>query len=482
MANVGTASAGKTLIGKGNTTSPTFADVGTDSGLTNHGILIAQNMGAFVASAAGTAGQIFQSGGAAADPLYSTATYPSTTTINQILYSSANNTVAAITAGNFGVLISDATGVPSWLANGTTGQMLTATTGGTPSWTTPTAGTVTSVSGTLNRITSTGGATPVIDIAATYVGQTSLTTLGTITTGTWNATAIDATHGGTAQTTWATGDILYASGVNTLAKLAAGSNTQVLTLAGGVPTWATPTTGTVTSVSGTLNRITSTGGATPVIDIAATYVGQTSITTLGTITTGVWNGTVIDLAHGGTNANLTASNGGIFYSTATAGAILAGTATAGQILRSGASGAPSWSTATYPATAGTSGNVLTSDGTNWISASPGTGFATVDVTGATQALAVQTKYLTDNAGGVTYTLPASGALGDEIRIIGKLGLATIAQNANQQILLSSSSSTIGVTGSLTATNVGDCIWLVCITAGASTVWRAESSVGNWTVA
>lgn len=60
--------------------------------------------------------------------------------------------------------------------------------------------------------------------------------------------------------------------------------------------------------------------------------------------------TVVPLNVGGTNANLTASNGGIFYSTATAGAILAGTATAGQMLQSGASGAPSWSTATYPAT------------------------------------------------------------------------------------------------------------------------------------
>lgn len=55
--------------------------------------------------------------------------------------------------------------------------------------------------------------------------------------------------------------------------------------------------GTVTSVSGTSNRITSTGGATPVIDISSSYVGQSSITTLGTITTGVWNGTDIDLAN-----------------------------------------------------------------------------------------------------------------------------------------------------------------------------------------
>lgn len=52
----------------------------------------------------------------------------------------------------------------------------------------------------------------------------------------------------------------------------------------------------------------------------------------------------ITLAHGGTNANLTASNGGIFYSTATAAAILSGTATAGLALLSGSSTTPTWST------------------------------------------------------------------------------------------------------------------------------------------
>ena len=278
---------------------------------------------------------------------------------------------------------------------------------------------VTSVSGTLNRITSTGGATPVIDIAATYVGQTSITTLGTITTGTWNGTAVDATHGGTAQTTYATGDTLYASGVNTLAKLAAGSNGQVLTLAAGVPSWATPTTGTVTSVSGTANRITSTGGATPVIDISASYVGQSSITTLGTITTGVWNGTAIDLAHGGTNANLTASNGGIFYSTATAGAILAGTATAGQIIRSGASAAPTWSKSTYPATNAintllyaSSANVMAALATanSGVLTTSSTGVPSIDTTNfAVLSTGVQVK------GNNTNTAPPAGFIGEQIR-------------------------------------------------------------------
>ena len=45
-----------------------------------------------------------------------------------------------------------------------------------------------------------------------------------------------------------------------------------------------------------------------------------------------------------------------------------GTATSGTVLQgAGAGAAPKFSTATYPVTAGTSGNVLTSDGTNWTS-------------------------------------------------------------------------------------------------------------------
>jgi len=51
--------------------------------------------------------------------------------------------------------------------------------------------------------------------------------------------------------------------------------------------------GYVASVTGTANRISSSGGLNPIIDIAANYIGQSSITTLGTITTGIWQGTPI---------------------------------------------------------------------------------------------------------------------------------------------------------------------------------------------
>ena len=94
---------------------------------------------------------------------------------------------------------------------------------------------VLNIGGTADRI-SIGSDT--IDIATTYVGQTSITTLGTITTGTWNATTIATTKGGTGLTSYATGDILYASGANTLAKLAAGTTGQVLQMnASGLPEW-----------------------------------------------------------------------------------------------------------------------------------------------------------------------------------------------------------------------------------------------------
>lgn len=94
---------------------------------------------------------------------------------------------------------------------------------------------VLAVGGTSNRISVSADA---VDIDAAYVGQTSITTLGTVSTGTWSATAIGPTKGGTGLTTYATGDILYASASNTLSKLTAGTTGQVLQINGsGVPAW-----------------------------------------------------------------------------------------------------------------------------------------------------------------------------------------------------------------------------------------------------
>ncbi len=59
------------------------------------------------------------------------------------------------------------------------------------------------------------------------------------------------------------------------------------------------------------------------IQISASYVGQTSITTLGTITTGTWQGTAIGSQYGGTGQNFSASSGILKYTTGTASLVTA---------------------------------------------------------------------------------------------------------------------------------------------------------------
>ncbi len=100
--------------------------------------------------------------------------------------------------------------------------------------------------------------------------------------------------------------------------------------------------GPISVVTGTANRITVTNPTTaPVIDIASTYVGQNTITTLGTIATGVWSGTTISPAKGGTgianNAASTLTISGNFASTFTVSGVTAVTfPTSGTLLSTAA--------------------------------------------------------------------------------------------------------------------------------------------------
>jgi len=239
------------------------------NGLTNHSVLVGAATSTITkVGPTATAGQVLQSAGAAADPAFSTATYPSTTTANQILYSSSNNVVTGLATANQGVLTTGLTGIPVITPLAVNGQVI--------------------------------------------IGSTA-----------------------------------------------------------GVPAAATITAGIGISITNASNSIT----------IAAT----------------------------------------------------------------------------------------------------GSGFTWVDATSATQALVAETGYVTDRSAGVVYTLPATGVLGDTIKIVGKLGLATITPNANQQIVMGSASGTVGVAGTAVATNAGDSVEYVVITAGANTVWRASNFVGNWTL-
>ena len=74
------------------------------------------------------------------------------------------------------------------------------------------------MTGTANRIDVTNGSgtggNPTFDISASYVGQSSITTLGTITTGTWSATTIAVNRGGTGATSLTSGYLVKGNGTS----------------------------------------------------------------------------------------------------------------------------------------------------------------------------------------------------------------------------------------------------------------------------
>ena len=118
-------------------------------------------------------------------------------------------------------------------------------------------------------------------LSGSYSNITGLGTLGNLTvtntiTGSVSgnaATATSATNiaGGTV------GAVVYQSGSGATAFLAAGTNGQVLTLASGIPSWATPTVGTVTSIAQTF-----TGGIISVAGSPITTNGTLALTVAGT--------------------------------------------------------------------------------------------------------------------------------------------------------------------------------------------------------
>lgn len=122
------------------TTTPVISLVGpyTPATYTAHGVLIGETTSSIVATAAGSAGQHLQSGGASADPTWTTATFPATATstgtilradgtnwaattstypntnaVSTLLYASSANVMGALATANSGVLTTDASGVPS---------------------------------------------------------------------------------------------------------------------------------------------------------------------------------------------------------------------------------------------------------------------------------------------------------------------------------------------------------------------------------
>ncbi len=150
-------------------------------------------------------------------------------------------------------------------------------------------GNIINVGGTTNRITVNADS---IDIASTYEGQPSITTLGTITSATWNAGKIDALYGGTGFSNYTVGNLLYADTTSTLAKLAPNNTPTPKFLAQtntGIPSW---------------NGLTDE-------DIPNTLVSKSLV---GSST---WNGSTIEINYGGTGLTSTGSANTVLSSTGT---------------------------------------------------------------------------------------------------------------------------------------------------------------------
>lgn len=106
----------------------------------------------------------------------------------------------------------------------------------------PTTGAHLDVDALDTRYVRTGGSAIDLSALATrFVDASGDTLTGDLQgTGRWLAAPVDATHGGTGQTSWAAGDLLYASANNQLSRLPKGLDGQVLTLRSGLPVWETP--------------------------------------------------------------------------------------------------------------------------------------------------------------------------------------------------------------------------------------------------
>ena len=225
-------------------TALTVANGGTGAKtLTDGGVLLGSGTGAVTALGQATDGQLVI-GSTGADPVLATLTGGSNITVTN---GGGTISIAATGLGSGTVTAVSASGTKN-------GITLTSTL----SSTTPEIkleGTLGSIANSqlTNDSVSFGGvsvdlgssdATPAFDLS----DATSLP-LGTGTTGT-----LATTRGGTGLTSYTTGDILYASSSNTLAKLGIGSNGQVLSVSsGGIVEWTTPTTGDITSIANATN-------------------------------------------------------------------------------------------------------------------------------------------------------------------------------------------------------------------------------------
>lgn len=128
---------------------------------------------------------------------------------------------------------------------------------------------------------------------------------------------------------------------------------------------------------------------------------------------------------------------------------------------------------------GTSITVAGNPATNTLTIStlptPGTALWTF-VVGNSQAMVENNYYAATNAGQTTFTLPVMASQGSVLAALATTAAGwKIVENVGQKMYLGDINSTI-TTGSLTSTNIGDIVYLLCTVA--NTTWFATGNIGN----
>ena len=164
--------------------------------------------------------------------------------------------------------------------------------------------------------------------ASPLAGSSSITTVGTITSGTWNGSTITAGYGGTGLATYTAGDLLYATAATTISKLGIGAANTVLTSTGSAPAWSS----TLTSVTLSNSTLSGTVSGTP------TWSSTQAVSISGSAPAGSLTGTT--LASGVTASSLTSV--GTLTSLTMGGTLTVGANTL-ALASATVSGSPTWS-------------------------------------------------------------------------------------------------------------------------------------------
>lgn len=230
-----------------------------------------------------------------------------------------------------------------------------------------------------------------------WTGSTNITTLGTVVTGTWNAGVVGAPYGGTGNSSWTQYAVVYAD--------------TTTSLAGAAPNIAAAKRFFSMTGTGTVGAAPAWSGITmaDIVDLS-TWAGSTSITTIGTITTGTWNGTVITPVFGGTGLSSYAIGDLLTANTTTSLTRLPDVVVGNVLLSGGVNAQPLYGkvglashvTGTLPtANGGTGSTTAPTSGVTFIGKSDGT-YATALITGTSPIV------VTPGSGTLTLSHAVSG--------------------------------------------------------------------------